>query len=574
MAPTKSQAAPPAVVLAATITPGPPEETTRTAATSATADVAASGAAGDARSPAGNVLRLNFFVEPTTLDPQQATNVSDIQLIMLNYLPLMTFDTALKLVPGAAAQVDISDEGQTLTFKLHPDQQFADGAPLTAAHFEYAWKRVCDPLIAAGYVSIAYPIIGCQEYAEAITTNSLTVTDVAALQELRDQVGVHALDDDTLEIKLKEQAPYFLYVTALFIGVPVREDLIARGDAAWWSDPATYVGNGPFQLTEWEHDHRVRFERNPHYVLSDRSPKLEAIEGLMIPETNVAFEAYLTDELDIIDLFGSLLPRVEADPQLQSQRVDTPGSCTYFLQFNTTAPPFDKKAVRQAFAQALDREGWARDIGKGLRTPALSFIPRGQPGHDPTERRYTFDPAAAKQKLAASGYDMSQPLKLTYFGSSSNEASHQYLAAMFQNVLGVKITLDPVEPSIFGSLFESPATLPQLTMGDWCADYPDPQNWLSVAFRTGGVVAATIGWSNPKFDELTAEADKLRIDDPRRAQLYQEAQRLLVEEAPVAFFVDTNMHRLVKPWVKGLNATPLDYVPGLFSLETLEIATD
>jgi len=107
----------------------------------------------------------------------------------------------------------------------------------------------------------------------------------------------------------------------------------------------------------------------------------------------------------------------------------------------------------------------------------------------------------------------------------------------------------------------------------WCADYPDPQDWLSLVFHTDGIAAGRVGWSNKDFDALVEKADKLQIDDPERAKLYQQSQELLVGEEPVAFMYNDVTRFLVKPWVKGLKITPLDYFPGIFSLGTIEVVT-
>ena len=524
-------------------------------------------------SPAGNVLRLYWNVEPEHIDPQKAQGGTPTNFVVLNYLTLMTYDTALKVVPGAAERVTIAPDGSTFTFTLRPNQTYSDGAPLTAANFEYAFKRLCDPEIAAPYASIAYPIVGCQAYAEAITTSGLTTTQRAELAALREQVGVKALDDRTLEVRVEQAGPFFLNVFALWIGAPVRQDLIEAAGEDWWFDPANYIGNGPFQLVEWDHAGYARFERNPRFVLPDQQPTLEAIEALMVGDSGSAFAAYRAGELDIINVEPEDIMVVENDPALQAQRIDSNGSCTNWLGFNTSRAPFDDKRVRQAFAQALDREGWVRDILKGLGRPAYSLVPPGLPGHDADERRYELDPAAARRKLAEASFDMAQEITLTYAGGGRNHASNEYLAGMLQRNLGVKIVLNPLEGAGLRAVFRDPATVPPLTIGSWCADYADPQNFLSLVFQTGGVFSGTRGWSNARFDALTHDADALPLDDPRRAELYAEAQRLLVDETPVAFFWYPTVPLLVQPWVKGLQLTPLDLLPGIFDLGSIRIET-
>ena len=543
------------------------EEATTEATTEATEEAA--GGATDEVSPAGNFMRVNFS-EPDNIDPQKSSFVDEIRFIMLNYLPLMTFDTTLKPVPGAAESYELSEDGKVFTFALRPEQTYSDGEPLTAANFEYAWKRLCDPNTAGDYASIAFPIVGCEEFFTAFDSGEFTVTD--DLQPLRDAVGVTALDENTLEITLKEAAPYFLNVAALWVGAPVREDLVDAGGETWWSDPANYIGNGPFQLVEWENQSRVRFERNENYVLP--KPTFEAIEGPMSDESNVVFEAYRAGELDISGLAAEDLEIVTGDAELQGQLTESAGSCTFYLGFNNSKPPFDKKEVRQAFAQAVDREAYVRDVLQGLGIPAQSFIPPGFPGHDADEQQWSFDAAAAKSLLESSGFDNSQEIKYTFAASARGKARAEYLAAQLQNNLGVTITLDPVDPTVYSSLFKRDEDTPDMFFLGWCADYPDPQNWVSLVFQTGGITSDRINYSSAELDEMTKQADGLPLDDPQREQLYLDAQTLLVQDAPVAFLYHDKSPFLVKPWVQGLKSTPLDYFPGIFDLASIQIVTE
>ncbi len=437
--PTEPQAAISAIVPTnppATVAPEAPTPAAE-AATVAPATADATTKPTEARvSPVGETLRIVLY-EPTILDPQKMADVGDVAYANLNYLPLMTFDrSTLKPIPGAAESYTLSDDGLVFTFKLRPNQTYSDGEPLTAENFEYAWKRLCDPVVAGDYASIAFPIVGCEEYYTAFETSGLSTTDTTKLQELRDTVGVNALDENTLEIKLKEVAPYFLNVTALWVGMPVRQDIIEANDENWWLDPANYIGNGPFQLTDFEQQSRAQFKRNANYVLADNRPQFD-IEGQIISDENAAFTAYMNDELDILYFGADDLDTIEADPELTAERTDAVGACTGYYGFNMSRPPFDSKAVRQAFSQALDRDAYIRDIGNNQSLKALSLIPPGMPGHD-DEAKWDFDAAAAKQRLIDSGYDMSQELVLSYAASPRSQTRNEYIAAQFQNVLGVK----------------------------------------------------------------------------------------------------------------------------------------
>lgn len=576
---------PPSIVLPTTRTPAPtdtpvptvpPSSETPTPAPSATPAVVSKPAIANnpgPSSPAGNTLRINVGSEPNNVDPQQASFVGEIQFIMLNYQPLMSFGLDLKPVPGAAESYTVSDDGLTYTFTLRPNQRYSDGEPLTAENFEYAFKRLADPTLAGEYRDIARAIAGYNEYTDAITTGGLQETDITQLQKLRDAVGVQALDDNTLEIRLAEQAPYFLNVLALWVGAPSRQDLVDVGGETWWSNPATYIGNGPYQIIEWDHGSRALWQRNANYVRDENMPTVDTIEFAMIGEGAVAFEAYRNDELDFGAVGAEDLPTVRGDRELSTQASEVTGSCTFYLGFNNARPPFNNKDVRKAFAHAIDRDTWVRDVFNGLAKKTVTFIPPGFPGHEENETRYDFNPQAAKDGLAAAGFPGGQglaPIKLTYSSSARNKTRNEFLAAQIQNNLGVSVTLDPVDPTVYTALTKEPATTPQIFVLGWCADYPDPQNFLSLVFKTGGISAGRISYSNPEFDALVAQADK-ELDETKRFALYKQAQDILIEDQPVAFLNNDAGIRLQKPWVTGVQATPLDYFPGIFSLNTLQV---
>jgi oligopeptide transport system substrate-binding protein len=147
----------------------------------------------------------------------------------------------------------------------------------------------------------------------------------------------------------------------------------------------------------------------------------------------------------------------------------------------------------------------------------------------------------------------------------------EWIANQLKQNLGVDAALDPVDPTAYTALVKDPATTPQMFYLGWCADYPDPQDWLTVVFKTGGISAGRVGWSNKQYDDLVTKAD-IEQDATKRADLYSQAQKILIEEAPVAFTSNDLNKALVKPYVKGVKVTPLDYIPGFFNLPNLEVA--
>ncbi|MBX0330415.1 peptide ABC transporter substrate-binding protein [Oscillochloris sp. ZM17-4] len=520
------------------------------------------------------VLRLNTGNEPDNVDPQKSSFVSEIQFIMMAYQGLMTFDKDMKPIPGAAESVEASADGLKYTFKIRADSKYSDGTPLTAKNFEYAWHRLANPETAGQYQSLPCGIIKGYSEWSAAACEGMTMTDTLALDQaqLEADYGVKAIDDSTLEIELTAPAPYFLSMAALWIGAPAREEDTTKGDD-WWYDAENYIGNGPFVLKEWDHGNKAVWEPNPNYVGPLGPVKLKQVVYNMISEGQVAFQAYQNGELDMLGVSPEDLQTVESDPVMSKETVNLVGSCTFYFGFNTTIAPFDNIKVRQAFAQAFDRDAWNRDIFGGLGSATQSFVPPGFPGYQPDLQPWPFDPAAAKAALADAGFPDGAGLpeiKLTYSASARNNARFEWVANQIKQNLGIDATLDPIDPTAFSAVTKD--NPPQFFSLGWCADYPDPQNWISL-FQTNGLLSTRVGYSNPEFDKLIQQAD-VEQDAAKRADLYAQAQTILVNDAPVVFTRNDGGPELIKSYVQGVSAdtvTPIDYWPGFFNLPNVDV---
>jgi oligopeptide transport system substrate-binding protein len=243
------------------------------------------------------------------------------------------------------------------------------------------------------------------------------------------------------------------------------------------------------------------------------------------------------------------------------------------LMMHQLKEPFTDQKVREAFAYALDRETWVSDVLNGMGAPAVSWIPPGFPGADETETRFQYDLDAAKAAIAESSYGSFEalpPITLTFSDSPRNRTRWEWLAAKYKESLGVDMTLNPVEPTTYTALTKDVATAPQMFILGWCADYPDPQNWLSVYWMTGAF-GERIGFSNAELDALMKEADAT-LDEEERMTLYDDAQKMLVGLAPGAMFWNNVNSYLVKPWVKGVKYTPMDAgFPGSYTVLDIEV---
>jgi oligopeptide transport system substrate-binding protein len=467
-------------------------------------------------------------------------------------------------VPGQAESWEYNDDATELTFQLRPDSKYSDGSLLNAKRFEYSVLRNINPETAGEYSYITDDIAGAVEWRSADPTAEgydAEALKAGVMVQALDSAGNPCTDYEqadclTLKIGLSHPAPYFHTVMSLWVAFPAKEELISEGGENWWNSSKFQVGNGPFILQNLEPFVRSYFTPNPNYFAGQPSYDLEYT---YITDSAVRFEAYKNNELDIIELGEEDYPVVQADAELSAQANIYAGSCTFAVMFHQLKETFTDPKVREAFAYALDREAWVQDILKGLGAPTLTWIPPGFPGYQEGETRWGFDPEKAKQSLAESTYGSVENLPeivLTFSDTPRNRTRNEWLAAKWKEVLGVEMQLNPVESTTYTALTKDIATAPQVFILGWCADYPDPQNWLSVYWKTGAF-GERIGYSNPELDALMAQADAT-VDPEPRMELYAQAQDMLVAGIPVAFMWNNSNNYLVKPWVTGFVRTPMD----------------
>jgi oligopeptide transport system substrate-binding protein len=565
-----------------------PAEPAEPVATDAPAEPVATDAPVVEEKPA--ILRVNTGTYPDIIDPQKSSFVNEIAHLNKFYMGLTTLNEKLETVPGAAESWTFSDDATQLVFTLKPGLLYSDGSVLNAKRFEFAFQRNIDPTTAGEYASITDEIAGAPEWRAADTAAADYDPEV-----FKAALGVKASHADgadcadyedtacnTLTLTFSKPAPYFATIAGIWVGYPAKEENIAEGGDIWWTSSKYQIGNGPFIWQSVEPFVKSVFVPNPNYI--GAGIPTYTLEYSYITDSAVAFEAYKNNELDVVGSAAEDLPVIEADADLTAQHVTYAGSCTTKIQFslfptwNGMPNPFTDKKVREAFALAYDAEGWARDVDGGLGSPTWTWIPPGYPGYDPTSP-LKFDPEGAKAALAAASEPFNSAeklnamgLKMTYSASARNQARHEWLAANYKAILGVDLQLDPVDPTTFTALQKDPNTYPLLGRSGWCADYPDPQNWLSVYWRSDAF-STRWGYNNPDFDAAVNAAD-VETDPAKRAELYAQAQQILLNDIPAAFGYNSLQHFLVKPWVQGFQTTPQDGTyPGDVTPWTITIDT-
>jgi oligopeptide transport system substrate-binding protein len=501
----------------------------------------------------GGHFRVNMVSEPTTIDPSLASFETSILVASLMYEGLLDYDKDLKLVPALAKEVPtkanggISSDGLTYTFNLRNDSKWSDGQSVKANDFVYAIKRSLDPTLAAIYAQVLYDIEGAKAYSQATKTSSAD-----HLRALRDAVNVRAVDDWTLVVKLHSPRPSFLHLISTWVAWPQRQDQVEKNP---------HMGNGPFQLTRWNHNESLEFAPNPHYA-GARSPKLDKLTLVQISDDQKAFEAYLRGEVDAVAVPVLKAAELSVDPAYASQLVRGPTLSIFGVSFNCKAAPFQDVRVRKAFAMAIDRGAHLREVFNGVGKVAFSPTPPGMPGHDPeVGQDIGFNPARAKELLKEAGYGDAKKFPTITFmtnTSSSNQIRFNFLKEQLKANLGVDVVHEVVAADVSEKRIAAKDF--QMSFSGWNADYPDPDNIVPEVFKSDSS-NNYFNYSNPMADALMEKCQN-ESDEATRLQSCISAQKMVVGDVPWVFMAYRERLWLVKPSVKGFQLTANEELPG------------
>lgn len=451
---------------------------------------------------------------------------------------LVALDPSLKPVSDLAESWEVSSDGTVYTFTLRPNARFHDGRPVTAQDVVYSWERAADPATASDTV-LTYlgDIVGVNEM------HSGTAKHISGLQVLSDHV---------LKVTIDAPKPYFLYKLTMPVAFVLDQKNVSSGPD-WYRTPN---GTGPYKLIRWDSFKEMVYQRNEDFYLGPPSIPYVVVEL----NSGYGLQLYESGEIDMTgvgpaDVGGVLDPANPLHADLHSG-VDL---CTDYVTFDVTQPPFDDVKVRQAFTMAVDRQKYVDVVMNGVGIPAKGLYPPALPGYQLSLAGLPYDPVQARQLLAASRYGGPQGLPVIVYSTagfgSSIDPGVAALAQMWQQNLGVTVTIENIDPNKFSDLVYS-GYHGQIFAGGWCADYPDPENFADVLFHTGAQ-QNTGKYSNPALDALLDQA-RIEPDASKRVALYQQAEQLIVQDAPAIFLMHDISYMLVKPYVKGYTWTPID----------------
>jgi oligopeptide transport system substrate-binding protein len=497
------------------------------------------------------VLYQNIVPEPADLDPHLVQTNPHFQIIMALGEGLVGYDPRdLHPVPGVAERWEISADGLTYTFHLRPNAQWSNGDAVTASDFVYSAQRILSPALGSTY-RYCYDIVrGAKEYNAAPTLDF-------------SRVGIRALDAHTLQIELAHPAPYLLFLLGHWSWYPVHQATLekyGRGDQPYtgWTNVGHYVGNGPFTLDAWKSGQEIVVKKNPRYWGAG-AVRLNEIHFRFIDNVDTEERAFRSGQLHLTE-FVPVSKLAGYAAQTPTPLVIGPFFSTFFYAFDTTRPPFNDPRVRQAFSLAIDRERVAASQrGTGIRA-AFSFVPPDTVGYTydgPAKLR--FDPAAARQLLAAAGYPDGRgfpAVDVTFSTSNRNQEITEVVQQMWLQNLGVRVNLVNQEGKVFHA--ERIARHLQFWRAGWVGDYIDPFAFLAVWLSNGGENQS--GYASADYDHAAITASET-LDPRKRFAGYQAAETILLRDLPlVPVFYDTRPH-LISPSVHGWYPNLLDFHP-------------
>lgn len=466
------------------------------------------------------------------MDPAQGPDSNSAIVASMVYSGLVRFDKNLNVVPDQATWT-ISPDRKTYTFTLKQGITFSDGTPVTAQTYVYTFERALTPALQS---PIATLFLG----------NIVGATDLNA-GKTRALNGVKALNDTTLQITLVKPTEYFLQVMASSVSFALNPHLIGQYGQTGWTNhvEGTGIGTGPFMIKQWIHNARMTLVPNPRYY--GKKTKISEVDMLFVNNLSTAFRSY---EARQYDFDWNIAPSDLKSARSLAGYTNQSLLETDMLFFDNTKAPFNKSAVRQAFAYAINKGVLAKSIFNNSVVAAPTIIPPGMPGYQPGFAGLPFDPQKARSLLQSVYPDVSTIPEVTFTYPSSQVSPQlaQALQQMWQTALGVQVHLQPMDLGAYNTA----TSVRKVPFGftQWGADFPDPYDWLalnllSTAPNNNG------SWNNPQFDQTISQAEA--SSGQQRIALYNKAEQIAITDVGWLPVDHQTMSAVIPSYVHGVS---------------------
>ncbi len=472
--------------------------------------------------------------EPQTLDPA-LTHAGGGGIIGDIFSGLVVMDPDLQVRPALAADWDISADGLTYTFYLRPEARFHNGRAVTAFDVLYSWERAASPALES------QTVLTYLDDIQGLTDYHFGTADQIS--------GLTVIDMHTIAVTLDAPKPYFLAKLTYPTSWIVDQYNVTQPD--WELQPN---GTGPFRQKTHIVDSVLILERNPHYYAAPA--RLDALVYLMY--AGYAGRLYQNDEVDFTYISDTQVERAtDANDLLFGGVYAYTGLCTSYLTLNTTLAPLDDVNVRQALAHAIDYDLLHEAIFDNESARPRGIIPPGIAGATDTVTPPSYDPDRARELLATSAYADNMPALIWTIGSGSGSVNGlaALLADMWQRELGIEVQFAGYDWQDL-SLEVDAGNYDHILSEGWCADYPDPENFLDVLFHSSRP-RNHAHYQNEAFDGYLEQA-RIEQDIPTRLALYAQAEQQLLNDVPAIVVSHSAPSYIVwKPYVRGFTATPI-----------------
>ena len=486
-------------------------------------------------------LRRGIGGEPSSLDPGVASDTFSYQVIRDVYEGLVTESSDGQILPGVASSWSVDQTGTEYTFNLRHDAKWSNNSRVRAQDFVIAWRRVVDPKHASQVADFLRPIANA---AEIISGKSPP-----------DQLGVQAVRDDLLLVRLERPAPYFLQLLTLTATFPIFSEQAASAHSS-----QGWISNGPYVLESWVPSGNVKLTKNRRYWDAD-NVRIQNVEYVPTTDDNAELRRYRAGELDITQTIPS-----SALPALRKERpaelLIAPYLATAYYAINMHSRPYSENAkLRQALAMAIDRRRLQSTLLIFGQTPAYGLVPPGAWNYD--RQSWQWSTASDEDRIeqaralfSAAGYSVHVPLHLRCLinEGSGIKAVAIGIASMWKETLGIDTELITEEYRVFLDSRKDPSRWDVVRLA-WTADYNDAGNFLD-AFR-GTSPNNDSGYANPQYDSIL-DAAALAVNASQRKAKLEEAERILLSDYPIIPIYFYSVKRLVKPYVKGAKPNPLN----------------
>ena len=457
--------------------------------------------------------------EFTTADPQMVEDVSGSYFVRDLFEGLMNQDADGNLIPGVATGYTTNDAKDVYTFTLRDNARWSDGNPVTAHDFVYSWRRLADPATASPY----------SWFADIMALEN--VGAVMSGESSPEALGIRALDNHTLEVRLTASLPYFAAMTTHASTFPSPQWTVRTfGDN--WTKPGNIVGNGAYVLTEHIPNETATRERNTMYWNNDATI-IDKVVTLVINDENTDFTRWEAGETDKGAVPSGQYPRLKAE--YPDEAISFPRLCTYYMTFNLSPSgpeAFKDVRVRQALSYALDRSVVTDKILQGGQIQAFTFTPGATAGFEVPavafgQMSQDQRNVNAKLLMAAAGYGPDNPLKFEYMYNTSEGHKKIAIAAqqMWKETLGAEATLANQEWKTFlktrgGQNFD-------VARGGWCGDYNEASTFLDLMTTPSGYNDGK--FSNAEVDELMTSARTMSDATSN----YTRVEEIMANEMPI-----------------------------------------